>query len=488
MTIAMRQLATTAAFWSVVESTTRLGGSFVVFVCLARLLEAKEFGAVALANVFLGLIGAVTIASAQGVLIQRFDIVDADYDAGFWLAISAAVACAGPLVLSAYLLAEVFDAAEMEVIVAALTPVLLLNSLAVVPQAWFARLLNFRVPALAAVAGVLLGGAFGVALAYRGWGAWSLVGQQLASSSVSTCALWGCCPWRPRLRLSLRVAREHLNFAKYLAAAALTNFAMSRCDTLIIGLSLGPAATGAYTVGQRVPALLTEAISGALSRVAVSGFARLQHDCDQLRDAFRAAVRMTATVAFPTFLGLACVTPEVVLLVLGTKWLDAVPVVRLLSIFGALSAVGYFNFNLMVAMGRPKWQLFLTALSACLNVILFLTVVRLGITAVAAAFVIRAYLVFPLSIFCVSRLLRIEVFEYLSNFVEPLNATFLMVASVLVVRYTIVSSMSPLVVLIASAAVGAATYVLALRAFYPDLLREMWLSARTILARLVAVT
>jgi O-antigen/teichoic acid export membrane protein len=91
--------------------------------------------------------------------------------------------------------------------------------------------------------------------------------------------------------------------------------------------------------------------------VAMSAMSRLAADLARVRSAYLAAVQISAYVAAPAYMAGAALAPELVRLLFGHQWLDAVPIMRLLMLLGALQSLQFFNGTCLNALGHPRLTL-----------------------------------------------------------------------------------------------------------------------------------
>lgn len=89
---------------------------------------------------------------------------------------------------------------------------------------------------------------------------------------------------------------------------------------------------GIYTTALFLTQIFVAKVVPPLNEVAFSAYARIQHDADAAARAFVRAAGTVMLVALPFYLGLAATAEPLVLTVLGPKWVEAVPVVRLLAL------------------------------------------------------------------------------------------------------------------------------------------------------------
>jgi O-antigen/teichoic acid export membrane protein len=444
--------------WTMMRSvSSRLIGS-LVFVVLARLLEPKAFGTVALASVFVVLLSLLVESGFGEAVIQRKELTPSDLDTAFWLCNAVGAGLALTMAAGAGVAGELLDQPELAPVLRVLSLVLVLAALTSVPQALLRRELAFREIAIRGVAATLAGGAVGVGMAVAGWGVWSLVGQILVNTAVGTAVLWLACSWRPGRAVSRSSLVELGRFGANVLGARLAFFTSRRADDLLIGLVLGPVALGLYTAAYRILLVVTEIIIWTIEGVAFPLFSRLHGDRQGTARAFSTMTRLCFAVVAPAFLALAVLAPELTHLVLGPRWTGAVPVLQVLALVGIPHAVTYLNKAAVDAAGRPDLSLRIAALTAIVNLIGFVVAVRWGILAVATSYAVCAYLLVPASVWSVTRVLDVEITRYLRLFLAPAASALAMLGSLLAVRAAL-SDGVPGVVLVAALAAGTIAYL-----------------------------
>jgi PST family polysaccharide transporter len=176
-------------------------------------------------------------------------------------------------------------------------------------------------------------------------------------------------------------------------------------------------------------------VTQTVSSVAFSAFSKLQDRRDQMRNAFYKGTQTASIVAFPAFLGAAAIAPDLIPAVFGAKWVpDSVHVFQVLALVGGLHALFYFNPAVILACNKPQWRLGLNVMNATANVIAYTIAVQFGVVAVAAAFVGRAYLLAPVELWMLRRLIDVRTRTYLRNIAVPAVAAGAMAAALVALR------------------------------------------------------
>jgi O-antigen/teichoic acid export membrane protein len=448
--------------WTMLRSiSSRMVGG-LVFIVLARLLDPKAFGTIALASVFVALFSLAVESGFAEALIQRNKVTRSDLDTAFWLNNALGVGLTLIMMASAGLLGKLFHQPDLTPVLRVLSLVFVFAALASVPLAVLRRELAFREIALRGFAATLGGGAVGVGMALTGWGVWSLVGQILANTVVGTVVLWLASSWRPGRAVRRSSFLQLFRFGANIIGERVALFASRRFDDFLIGLVLGPIALGLYAAAYRILRLVTETAIWTIEAVAFPLFSRLHGDAERGKRALYAVTQQCFAVATPVFLALAVLSPELTRVALGPQWLGAIPVMQVLALVGIPQAVTYINKAVVNAAGRPNLSLRVAVLTGVVNVVGFALVVRWGILAVATSYTVCGYLLTPVSIWSVTRVLQIDLKRYLELFVAPITSGLAMVLSVMAARAALADDLTGLALIAALLLVGITVYLLVL--------------------------
>jgi O-antigen/teichoic acid export membrane protein len=469
----IRRQAIQGVVWSAVQSwgTALLG--MLTFLVLARILEPDDFGLLALAFACIALLDILLRGGFGQAIVQRREITPAHLDTAFWLNVAVGVATATVAVAVAGVTANAFGQPDLAGIIRSLAVTLLISPLAATHGAILRRALDFKRFAVPSLLATAAGGAMGIGLALNGWGVWSLVGQQLAFAVTRTVALWISCPWRPGLQVSRQAFRDLFGFGAFVLGAALLRYVRRRSDALAIGFFLGPVALGYYAVGQRLLRMVLQMLTRTIGNVGFPTFSRLQHDHAQMRAAFYTTTRFTFLVACPAFFCLAILARDVVPVLFGPGWEKSIPVVQALAFLGIVQALSFFTSAAIKAAGRPSLLLQLLCLQSTANTIVILATVRSGIVAVAIAYTVAEYLLAPLRLWAVKKLIGIDLGTYLRNLRVALLSGLLMAATVAVAREMTFGMAPPGLLLVAYLVLGAAVYSVATILLAPALVHEI---------------
>ncbi|ELR97381.1 lipopolysaccharide biosynthesis protein [Gloeocapsa sp. PCC 73106] len=469
----IKKKAIKGAIWSVIQNWGSQAGSFIVFVILARLLTPEDFGIVSLANVFLAFFNIFLEQGFTSALVQREELEAEHLDTGFWAQVISGILLFIFSLIIADEIAAIFQQPQLTPILQCLSCLFLINSFGQIPQAILQRNLAFKIMAVRSLIAIITSGIVGIYLAFSGLGVWSLVGQQVTFESVMVLVMWKGIDWRPKLRFSLKHFQDLFSFSIYVFLFRFIKFFERRSDNLLIGYFLGEVALGYYAIAYRILEVMIQLLIGTTNQVALPVFSRLQTEPESFRKAFYQVTQFTSLIAFPAFLGMLVLAPEVIVTLFGKEWLPSVSVMRILTLMGILSSLSFFNLSVFVAMGKPEWRLWLSCLNATISFFAALWVIESGIVAVALAFVISVYLVFPLSLWMLAKLIAISLPNYLKQFVTPLISSLVMVACISLIRYFWSDWLNPPLLLGICTAIALISYPLAIRLTNPQLFQSL---------------
>ncbi len=409
-----------AVLWSALQGW---GGQLIglgVYLLLARLLGPRDFGLIAMAFVFIAFTQVFVEQGLSAALIQKEELEDNHISTAFWSNSAAGLILMMLGIASAELIANFFKEPELEPIIRILSLLLFINSLGSVQSALLRKELRFKAIAIRTLSGLVIGANVGVTMALKGYGVYSLVGQQIAGSIVQVILLWVISDWRPSFSFSFQRFKELYAYGLNVLGINLLEFFNRYSDNLLIGYYLGPVLLGYYAIAYRLYQVVTQLLTGLSSQVLFSSFSKLKSDTARLCSAFYSVVELTAVFAFPILIVLFVLANDVITIVFGSKWETSVPIFQVFMVVALIESVYFYNGSLMMAMGKPSWRLKLNLINAIVNFIGFYIAVNYGILYVAIAYTLRTYLLSPLPLRCVKALIHISYKDYMVNLALPL--------------------------------------------------------------------
>jgi PST family polysaccharide transporter len=326
---------------------------------LAAILGPRDFGTVSMAMIYVLFIQMLLNQGLFAAIIQRKDLQPEHLDSVFWLGQASSLVLVGLSVGLSGRWAALNHLPQLGPVISVLSLTVPIEALAMVQRAVLQRNMDFKSLAIRSNGGVVAGGVMGLAMAFKGYGVWALVGQRLTEDTASLALLWTVGHWRPRWRFSLVRVKELLGFSTASFVNKLGDFAYAQADATFMGIFFGPVAVGLFRLAQRLVSQVLDSAINAIQVVSFSEFSRLQDRPGELRASVLRCLRLASILSLPALAGLAACGSRLMAL-LGDKWGPAADVLTILCIFGFTQALSRFTGPLLSAKGKPHLMAVLT--------------------------------------------------------------------------------------------------------------------------------
>jgi PST family polysaccharide transporter/lipopolysaccharide exporter len=298
--------------------------------------------------------------------------------------LSAILFAAAPLV------GLLFHSPEVVPIVRAVSIVAIMKGTANPAVIYLRRHLNMDREVLWRVGGNLTGLIVSVPFALHYRNAWALVAAALAANVAELILSYWIVAHRPRFELDWAKARELMRFGKWIFWSNMASYLSLWADGWVVGRFLGGVSLGYYQVAQQFGMTPLAGVGGHISAVALPAFSKLQNG-PSLRSAYLRSVRFASTALLP-LAALATVFADILVrLVLGKNWMPVVPLLRLLTWAGVLTALSGVSMAFLQAVNQPNQSARAAFLRFASFAVLFYPLMRsYGVTGVALAAVISS--------------------------------------------------------------------------------------------------
>jgi len=456
----LRHRMARGALWMMLQRVAVRAIGLVSTVILARLLMPGDFGIVALASGFQAVIESLAELGFDLALVQRQTSARADYDTTWTLNVIRGIVVAAVLLALADPSAEFYGDARLAPLMRWLALGPFMAGLQNVGTVEFHRDLRFDIEFRLAVWSKI--SAFCVTVFLAAWrhDYWALVAGILAGKAVATALSYLIHSYRPRP--SLRGARQFLHFSLWLSINNIVTGIKSRLDTFIVGKFVGASLLGVYSVGYEISNLIASEVMWPIARVIFSGFAKMSGKPEELARTLLDVLGLLFLVATPMAVGIGLTAEWIVRIFLGNQWLAAIPLVRVLVIYGVLNFATANSQAIFLALGRPDRSAVASLPAAILlPPLLVWGTARYGLVGAAWAVVLDGAINLVSNLLLMRGLIHFRLAEVLAALWRPLGATAAMAAVVLVIdeRWALADTMAGLIgQFLTVVACGAVTY------------------------------
>ena len=445
--------------WVAVDNLSAAVFSFLFFVITARFLSPVEFGIAAIALSLTQLIQPAIDSLFHDAIIQKKSLSKADVAAA--ATFNLAWSCFLALALWSFspAIASLFAVPELATYLPWMGLCFVASGFAAVPSAEARRDMRFRWLAIRTIAGRVLGVAVGLWMLRKGYGVWAVIAQAVLSSVISAILLVAATGLQLG-RMSSTVLRPLLVFSSPLIGTQLLQFGSSRLVTLIIGAGLGPVASGTWNVAFRFIEPFHIMLATMFGQFTLPLLSRRQDEVHALRRYFLVSVRLIALFACPAFVGLALVSPDLIVIFVGEKWAAAAPLTRVVALVTMLILLRQAAEITLTAAGYPKFTFYTHAASVLLSTAGTSLGALFGLLPAVIGWSSRAIPFLTINVGFIARRIGIGMWLQFKPAIAPLSACCMMAGVVLLLRAHLTAD--PLMMLLSCAVLGAPVYFIAL--------------------------
>lgn len=343
------KIFTSAVIVVAMRWTDRLVG-LVSTLILARLLLPDDFGVVAMASLVVGLVDVLLDLSVVAALIHKRECDADDFSTAWTIRLLQAILAAAVIALVAPLAAGYFSDQRVVGVLWLMAVTTLAGGMENIGIVAFQKEMRFGRDFQFFFLRRIIGFVATVALAWSLATYWALPLGALVGRCAGVGLSYVLHPFRPRLTLGR--FSTLWSFSQWMLVRSVGAYVDTRLDRLLIGHRADSTAVGAYTLADEIAAMPSSELLAPLGRVLFPAFVAVRDRPDLLREAYRLALAVQVMIAIPAATGLALVAHDAVALLLGERWLVAVPFVQALALVYGLGAITHAGGYLLLTLGR----------------------------------------------------------------------------------------------------------------------------------------
>lgn len=443
--------------WRFMERCGAQFVSVVVSFVLARMLDPAVYGLVAKVTIITSIMLVFVDSGMANSLIQKKDPDDLDFSSVFFFNVAFCLVLYVGLFFAAPLIAEYNGQPELTAIVRVLGLTVVVAGVKNVQQAYVSKTMQFKRFFFATLGGTAVSAAVGIAMAYKGFGVWALVAQQLSNVTINTCVLWLTVGWRPKAMFSLERLRALLGYGWKLLASGLLDTVYNKLREIFIAVFYTDTDLAFYNRGNALPNLIVENINSSIDSVLLPVLSAEQDHAEQVREMTRRAIKVSSYIIMPLMMGLAVCAEPFVRFFLTEKWLPCVPYLRIFCFTYSFYPLHTANLNAIKAMGRSDLFLILEIVKKAVGITALLLTMRLGVYPMALSLLATSVLSQIINAWPNSRLLN---YSYLRQLADLLPTILLAAAMGACVYPVSLLGLSDIVTLVIQVPLGVLVYVL----------------------------
>lgn len=448
--------------WRFAERCGAQGVTLIVSIVLARRLDPKVYGTVALITVFTSILQKFVDSGFGTALIQKKDADDLDFSSVFYFNIFSCLLIYALLFFSSPLIAKFYNDENLVPLIRVMSLMIVISGVKNIQQAYVSRTMQFKRFFFATLGGTVGAAVIGIWMAYKGMGVWALVTQQLFNAAVDTTILWLTVKWRPKRVFSFERLRTLFSFGWKLLASGILETVYSKLWDLIIGKVYSSSDLAFFNKGEQFPEIIAVNVNSSIDSVLLPVMSSQQDSAAVVRDMTRKAIRVSSYIMWPIMLGLAACAEPLVRLLLTDKWLPCVPFLRIACISYATYPIHTANLNAIKAIGRSDLFLTLEIIKSLLGIVILFIAKNLGVIYIAYGSLVSTLLSMLVNAYPNKKLLD---YSFLKQLRDILPSALLAFAMAGVVWSAELLRMPDIAVIVIQVLVGTVVYILCSKLF-----------------------
>lgn len=380
--------------------------SFVKTAILARILSPAAFGVFGIASIVLELLEVLTETGVNIFLVQEKDDVDKYISTSWVVSIIRGVIISLLLLLFAPFISGFFKSSEALTLIYLISVVPFIRGFINPSVVKFQKEMSFNKEFFYSSFLFLIEASVSIGLSLVIQSPIALIWGMVASAVVEVFLSFIVVSPRPTLKLDPTLSKEIINRGKWVTGAGIFNYFFLHGDDIVIGRILGQTSLGLYQVAYRISILPITEVADIFGRVALPAYVRITDDKLRMRKSFFKIVLGIAALVIPFGIIMSIFTKEIVLIVLGAKWLEVVPVLKILIIYGVVRAIIHPVYALLLAFKKQRYVTLITLVGIVgLFASIFPLIARYGIVGAGMAALVGTIATIPVVVYSLLKVL-----------------------------------------------------------------------------------
>ena len=365
--------------WGALNSGSTQLLNLIFGIFLGRLITPAEYGIVGVLSIFTLIAGNLQSSGFTQALVNLKAPRNEDYTAVFWFNTLTSFVLYALLFLSAPRIARFIHQPCLVEGSRFVLHSLVNSSFGIAHNAYMTKNMMNRELAIIGAIALLCSGGVATFLAFYGFSYWSLAWQQIIYITVLNIGRYYYTPWRPSWHFTFEPVRKMFGFSVKILITNIINTLSNNILTLLFGRLYPIKAVGDYSQAYKWNTMASAFVANAVGQVAQPVLASVKEEQGRSVRVFRKMLRFTAFLSFPAMFGLAIISNEFILLTIGKRWIDAVPLLQMLCIGGAFVPFYTLYQNVAISNGRSDIYMFCNIAQIVLQLVIIGFFYHLGI-------------------------------------------------------------------------------------------------------------
>lgn len=365
----LKQKALNGAKWSLLQKVVNMGFEFAVGIILARLLMPSDFGTVAIISVIISFSLIFVNSGFSQSLVRVPEVGNKDFSTIFFFNLFVGIIFYLCILIFSSSIANFYKNYKLDLYIKVLGLSIFISSFTLVQRVNLTREMNFKLMSKINITSNLFSGVLALAMAFSGFGIWSLIAKTLSREIIQTFLFWINNKWKPKVVFDFIVLKKHFKYGSNFLLSAIIGQVYNNILAITIGKIYNIQTLGQYNRAELFSNVISENIGGVMTGVSFPALAKIQSEKEKfvrgVRLLLKQAVFVIGLLMVLVFFSAKVIIP----FLLGNQWVKAGEYLQYLSVIGFFGVLNSILVNSISVTGRSNIYLYFQIWALCLNII-----------------------------------------------------------------------------------------------------------------------
>lgn len=358
MTKSIKRRTVSGLIWSTFGKFSINGTNFIIGIILARLLSPEDFGITGIILILIAVSRVFVEGGFSKALIQNQNNTELEYSTVFYTNLFVSVILYSILFLSAPYIAKFYESPILKDVTRVSALAIIFVAFSIVPRAQLTIKIDFKTQNLITLFAVVLSGAVGIFLAYRGFGVWALVYMSILRTLIVSIILTLYIRWIPSLNYSNKLVKRFFGYSAKILLGDIINIIYHDFLIIVVGKIYGANILGYYTRAKTFGDSSSLNMSQIIQSVSFPILCSLQDNRITFINAARKFLRLSVFITLPVSSLFYIFAEEIIIILLTEKWLFSVSLLKIMALISLFYPIIHINQSLLNANGNSKLYLY----------------------------------------------------------------------------------------------------------------------------------
>lgn len=432
---------TKGVFYIAVAKYSGMAVQLIITAILARLLCPEDYGAIAVASVFINFFYILGDIGVGPAIIQNQSLTKKDIDNIFSFTVYMGIILSSVFFLSSHAIASYYESDVLNSVCKILSVMIMAYCLTIVPQNLMYKDKEFKKISFATLVINITAGFCSVIAAFAGWGVYALVLSQVLSSVLTALYFYSKRPQHFIFRPMKTSLQKIMLFSVFQFLFNVVNYFGRNVDKMLVGRYLGMQDLGYYEKSYRLMLLPLQNITFVISPVLLPNFASYQNDPRGLGEKYYKMVGLLSYIAIPLTVILYFCSAELILCFFGDQWGSAVVTFKILTLTVGMQILTSTTGAIFQSVNKTKSMFIAGLCGAIFMIASFLITLNVWCTieAVAAGYLVAQILNTIQCFYLINKCLSQSASLLLVKISKPSICGVILLMAYLLIPFTLIS-------------------------------------------------